>query len=181
MRSFIIIIIMLIMINPLCAESELSTYWSEEGTPATKNVEKVPEEIKDMVDAPKIIKKPLELPRRKSVWEAGAKATLVPSWGHFYVENYNRAVLIAGTEALLLVGIINSDPTKYENTSEATQDTIYQQRETLTVIGGLIWLWSIFDATSIAIENNRRLEEEERKISWSTEDGVKLSYRYDWN
>jgi hypothetical protein len=140
----------------------------------------VPEQIQDMIKAPEIADGKYGLPFRRSPWEAGLKAAVFPGWGHFYLEHYYKAWLIVGAETLILVGIMNSDTEKYVNAKPEIRDAVYQQRETLGALGGLIWLWNIFDATGLAIENNRLIDEEEKKMSLRIDEAIAVSWTRTW-
>jgi len=178
MRTMIIILFFIISLQPVFAE----TYDPSEEPSSDMIVSKdaVPEQIKDMVTAPRLADERYALPERRSVGEAGWKAAFFPGWGHWYLEHYNKAGLIWGAEAVVLVGIMNSDTEKYVNAKTEVRDAVYQQRETLGLIGGLIWLWNIYDAVGLALENNRVIDEEEKKLSLIVGEDMRLAWRGSW-
>jgi len=179
MAKLLIIFLICLCVLPARAQDYAPDEWPEESGNVTEDRQQAPEEIREMVADPQYIEKPLEFPGRRSPLEAGVKAMIIPGWGHFYLERYNRAWLIAGVELALMISIGNSNPARYKNASETVRDNNYRQYETLSVLSGLIWFWSVFDATSIAMEVNRQIDNEEKKISFE-QNGARLAFRYTW-
>ncbi len=178
MRTFVVLVCLFFCTQPLWAEMYDPT--EEPSAAMTVSRDVVPEQIKEMVDAPVLADEQYALPARKSVAEASWKAILLPGWGHWYLEHYNKFGMIVGAETLILIGIVNSDTEKYVNAEPEIRDTVYQQRETLGMLGGLIWLWSIYDAVGLALENNRLIDAEEKKLSLHVGPDVRLAWRESW-
>jgi hypothetical protein len=158
---------LIILSNNLYGETEdPGEFFKDAEYKTTENKQQIPQALVEIVKRPSLVESEFKFPKKKSVLEAAGKSAVFPGFGHYYLEKNNRALVIAGVEIALLAGVVYSDPGQYSGSS---QDEIYQQRETLKVLVGLVWVWNIFDAISIAVENNHYVDAEEKRFKQYTE------------
>jgi hypothetical protein len=96
----------------------------------------------------------LKPPREKNVWRAVARTVILPGLGHWYIEDYVKALPLLGLSTLLLTGLYTADLE-----SNSTPGRAAESRQNYLQIYLVYTLIVALDAWSEASAFNRRLAE----------------------
>jgi hypothetical protein len=103
----------------------------------------------------------LKPPREKNVWQAVAETIIFPGLGHWYIEDYVKALPLFGASGLMLLGIHTANPEfspAPERTSELRQN--YLQIYLVYTLIAALDAWSETSALNRRLAENRKLLEE---------------------
>jgi hypothetical protein len=100
----------------------------------------------------------LKPPREKNIWQAVAATLAFPGLGHWYIEDYVKALPLLGVSSLMLLGIHTTNPelsSAPEKTSELRQN--YLQIYLVYALVTALDAWSETSARNRRLAENREL------------------------
>ncbi|MDR1323307.1 MAG: hypothetical protein LBK68_02600 [Candidatus Margulisbacteria bacterium] len=103
----------------------------------------------------------LKLPREKNIPRAVAETVVFPGLGHWYIEDYAKALPLLGISGLMLIGIHTANPelsSVPERTAELRQN--YLQIYLVYMLVTALDAWSETSALNRRLAENRALLEE---------------------